>query len=465
MRVAFWLVQDSLHQVNRWVAGFYYVRHCLTAMAKLPRDEIPAAVAFVPESLTQDLVDPEVGPTPWLKTVRIADKLLGAPTGRHELARIAEGYPCDVSFPWVTSPMSPIDGHLVGWIPDYQHRRHPEFFSVEERIFRDALFQLLIGICDRIVCSSEAVRSDLRTFYPESEGRDRVLRFTAQPPRSAFDGDPCAVTRRLGITGPYFYLPNQFWIHKNHRVVFEAWRKLCKRGRSYTLVCSGATDDYRAPGHFETLKRFLARHGLEDSVRILGMVDRDDQWQLYRGAKAVLQPSLFEGWSTSVEEAKSLGKPVILSDIATHCEQMGDAGVYFAKDDACSLAETVDRVWNELPEGLDAGQEAAAYEASGQRVYEFGRNLVQLLAETVASPARRVAPLVLPMLLHMQDECRKRLEVIEELRKAADERLELVHSVNKAAEERLRVIHTLDRACQQRSVQIARLEQQLRARA
>jgi hypothetical protein len=118
-----------------------------------------------------------------------------------------------------------------------------------------------------------------------------------------------------------------------------------------------------------------------------------------------------------------------------------------------------------LPDGLDLGHENAAREASGQRVCAFGRDLVQLFAETVASPARCVAPLVLPLLLHIQDECRRRLEVIDELRVAADERLELVHSVKQAAEERLKVIHTLDRACQQRSVQIAKLEQQLRARA
>ena len=204
MRIAFWLVQDSLHQVNRWVAGFYYVRHCLTAMAGLPRDEIPSAVAFVPESLTQDLVEPELGPTPWLKTVRIADKLLAAPNGRHELARVAAGYPCDVSFPWISAPMAPIQGRLVGWIPDYQHLRLPEFFSVQERLFRDGLFQFLIGICDRIVCSSAAVQSDLRSFYPESAGRDRVLRFTAKPPRSAFQSEPDTVIRRLGIKGPYF---------------------------------------------------------------------------------------------------------------------------------------------------------------------------------------------------------------------------------------------------------------------
>ena len=466
MRVGFWLLQDSLHQVKRWVAGFYYVRHCLTALASLPRGEAPASVAFIPESLTENLIDPDLANwTGWLKIVRVADKLITRPDRRHDLERFVSGFPCDVSFPWVSVPMVPVAGRLIGWIPDYQHRRLPKFFSDQERIFRDDLFQFLIGICDRIVCSSEAVRDDLREFYPAVDGRESVLRFTTAPPRAALSGDPRPVTRRLGIDGPYIYLPNQFWVHKNHRVVFEAWRKLKKSGGRFPLICTGAPDDYRAPGHFETLKAYLARHGLHDDVRILGLVDREDQWQLYRGAKAILQPSLFEGWSTSIEEAKSLGKPVIVSDIPTHREQMGAAGLYFAKDDAHALAELIDRVWRELPDGFDPAREARARDESLERVKEFGRDLVRLFEETSWRPARSVLPSVLPLLMHTQDECRKRLGLIEELSRAADERLALVNRVNADAEERLKVIHTLDRACQQSSAQIARLEKQLRSRA
>jgi glycosyltransferase involved in cell wall biosynthesis len=466
MRVAFWLLQDSLHQVNRWMAGFYYVRHCLAALASLPRGEAPTAVAFVPESLSENLVDAELaGSTGWLKMVRVADELLSDSESRHDLERMVAGYPCDVSFPWLSVPIVPIAGRLIGWIPDYQHRRLPEFFSDQERAFRDALFRFLIGVCDRIVCSSDAVRDDLRAFFPEVDGRDSVLRFTASAPATVYESDPRAAARRLGIDRPYIYLPNQFWVHKNHRVVFEAWRNLKRKGRRYLLVCTGATDDYRAPGHYEKLKGFLDRHDLNEDVRILGLVDRRDQWQLYRGAKAVLQPSLFEGWSTTIEEAKSLGKPVIVSDIPTHREQMGQEGTYFTKDDVGGLAQAIDAIWLESSDGFDAAQEAAAREISHERVRSFGRDLVSLFDETTWRPARAVLPSVLPLLLNSQDECRKRLEVIEGLSRAANERLELVNRATAAAEERLKVIHTLDRACAQRSAQIAKLEKQLRSRA
>jgi glycosyltransferase involved in cell wall biosynthesis len=54
---------------------------------------------------------------------------------------------------------------------------------------------------------------------------------------------------------------------------------------------------------------------------------------------ALINPSLFEGWSSTVEEAKSLGKRIILSDIPIHREQNPPGGLYFKSDDPEMLAK------------------------------------------------------------------------------------------------------------------------------
>ncbi|MCK4990044.1 MAG: hypothetical protein KAS29_06140, partial [Bacteroidales bacterium] len=46
-------------------------------------------------------------------------------------------------------------------------------------------------------------------------------------------------------------------------------------------------------------------------------------------SQAVLQPSLFEGWSTVIEDARSLQVPVVASSLAVNQEQLGEGGVYF----------------------------------------------------------------------------------------------------------------------------------------
>jgi glycosyltransferase involved in cell wall biosynthesis len=62
---------------------------------------------------------------------------------------------------------------------------------------------------------------------------------------------------------------------------------------------------------------------------------------LISGCRALINPSLFEGWSTTVEEAKALGAPLVLSDLAVHREQAGESAVYFDPSSAASMAEAL----------------------------------------------------------------------------------------------------------------------------
>ena len=129
---------------------------------------------------------------------------------------------------------------------------------------------------------------------------------------------------------------------------------------------------------------FVAEHRLESQIRILGFLDRNAQIQLYRGAAAVLQPSLFEGRSTSIEEARGLGKRLIVSDISPHREQCGEDARYFEKDSAEDLARAIETLWPELPDGYDPIAEAAGRRDAAKRTERFGQSLVALFDETHA---------------------------------------------------------------------------------
>ena len=63
-------------------------------------------------------------------------------------------------------------------------------------------------------------------------------------------------------------------------------------------------------------------------IRIL-----DHVYALMRTSMALINPSRFKGWSTTVEEAKSFGVPLILSDIDVHREQTDGTARYFGIDD------------------------------------------------------------------------------------------------------------------------------------
>ncbi|WP_158222560.1 glycosyltransferase family 4 protein [Rhodopirellula sp. MGV] len=417
MRIAFWLLQDSIRQWSGWVAGLHYVRNCLEGLASLPEQEVPEIVAFVPTPLREKFLQ-EAGfaDASWLTLRTIDERLLLDLSRRDELTKLVRNEACDLLFPAITPPAVPFDGKCIGWITDLQHKYYPQFFSKAELAHRDQLFSFLSATCNRIVCSSVSVETDMQRFYPEVQDRTFVLRFRTQPPSSALAIEPQTVMAELGIDQPYVYLPYQFWQHKNHRVVFEAWKRLHASGKAPLLICSGATVDGRNPDHFPSLETFIRSNGLQERVRILGMVPRNQQWQLYRNATLILQPSLFEGWSTSVEEARTLGKTVLMSDIPVHREQCESEGNLFDPNDADRLAALLLERFSAAGPGHDLQAEANAKLQTTENLQTFGRELIELFESTMNDSRLPVSASVLPLLLAVQDEAAKRLEVIEHLK-------------------------------------------------
>ena len=73
----------------------------------------------------------------------------------------------------------------------------------------------------------------------------------------------------------------------------------------------------------------------------LGLIERREQIVIMKNAHFLIQPSLFEGWGTVVEDAKVLDKTIILSDIEVHREQKNHKCVLFNPYDAGELAELI----------------------------------------------------------------------------------------------------------------------------
>ena len=67
------------------------------------------------------------------------------------------------------------------------------------------------------------------------------------------------------------------------------------------------------------------------------------------GSVAVLNPSLFEGWSTTVEEARALQVPMVLSDLPVHQEQADGIARFFDRTSASSLADALLQAWQHQP--------------------------------------------------------------------------------------------------------------------
>ena len=233
----------------------------------------------------------------------------------------------------------------IAWIPDLQHRRHPELFSPFARWRRDLGFRAQIASGRHVMLSSESARRDCLAYYPGLSDRVSVVRFASQPEPTLLAADPGKVVAQYGLPSAYFYLPNQFYPHKNHQLVLDALSILKGRGADIVVAASGSKEDPRGPGYFDSLMKTVARRGLGQNFRYLGMIPLDHVYALLRATTALVNPSRFEGWSTTVEEAKSFGVPTVISDIDVHREQMGEEARYFGVDDAQALADHLSDVY------------------------------------------------------------------------------------------------------------------------
>ena len=272
----------------------------------------------------------------------------------------------------------------ICWIGDFQHRELPQFFKRSERWYRDHDFRLQCRHATRILVSSHDAQRALATFEPSAVEKSRILQFVAQPNVGAETTDLPTLQERYGFAGPYFHVPNQFWAHKNHRLILDALAILKRRGEPALVISTGATEDYRQPGYFNQLMAHADEIGVRDSFKTLGVIPYNDLVGLMVNSVALLNPSRAEGWSTSVEEAKSLGKRIILSAIAVHLEQAPPDGVYIDPDDAAGLADAMREVRTTFEPLAEAERSARARRELPGRVQAFARAYQEIVLEVSA---------------------------------------------------------------------------------
>jgi glycosyltransferase involved in cell wall biosynthesis len=312
-----------------WTAGASYSRSMVNALASAADARCELTLLSGPRSSLAKLPSA-------VRPLRMENRASPA-----DVLRLVAEQKLDVLLPITEALLPETDCALIGWIPDFQHRRLPHYFTEEQRNQRDRHFAYLIENCDAMMFSSESVRADFAELYPNFTGRTASIHF---PSSFAYEsdiaaGDPRHVVEKYKLPEAFVVVANQFWKHKNHRLVVEAVAQARRTQSKVQVVMVGMLSDSRdvSNPHLSELVRRLSTEGLFENIRVLGEVPFPDLVALLRCAVEVVQPSEFEGWNTTLQDAMALGKPVACSDLATHREQAPDA-FFFAPDDAASLA-------------------------------------------------------------------------------------------------------------------------------
>lgn len=333
-----------------WFGGWMYMRNLVRALAEYGDPEIETLLFLGPDRAGDPYVT-DLADLPRTRLVIDAafaeDRVRGGvvrtlATGLN--APILKAYRrqnVDVAFAPAIYLGWNSDIPAIAWFPDFQHRRLPHMFNRVAWWKRDLGFRAQVVSSAAIMLSSEDAERDCLAYYPGANGRTRVARFAVP-----VDSWPDAATawarlRAEGIPEDFVFLPNQLWQHKNHELAVEAAGLLAARGSRRVILVTGHGEDPRRPGYRAELGALIAERKAGDNIKMLGSVDHNLVKSMMIGANALLNPSRFEGWSTTVEEAKAVGTPMLLSDLPVHREQAPGAR-FFGTDDAAALADAVD---------------------------------------------------------------------------------------------------------------------------
>ncbi|MBD3729207.1 MAG: glycosyltransferase family 4 protein [Sphingomonadales bacterium] len=363
-----------------WMGGVNYLRNLFLAFATAPETGIEP-VLLVPPDMVEDargefadtgvtvLACPYVEGRGLAKTAGVAlkrlighDPLFAGWLKRHGIALL--------SHRTTLGRGSAVPS--IAWIPDFQHLVLPELYTEEVRTRRDRAFRRMAQQSDAMIVSSEDARGNLAAFLPQAADKAHVLHFVAD---MAVEG---AVSRAeleetYGFSGPFFFLPNQFWAHKNHAAAIRALGLLRAAGEPVLVLASGNVANKFDPAHIDRVHALIEECGVADDFRLVGLVPRSHLLALMRDCVALINPSRFEGWSSTVEEARTLGKRVILSDIPVHREQAPPRADYFAPDSPEELADAMRRALSEWDPVAESSHAAAARADFSRRQKEFAR--------------------------------------------------------------------------------------------
>jgi glycosyltransferase involved in cell wall biosynthesis len=221
---------------------------------------------------------------------------------------------------------------------DLQENYYPENFPWWQRVWRRQVYRRLLGQARRVICESQHVKKDIIRSFGLAEKQIVVI---AAPPLRQFladeNSDRSQLARtRLQLPAKFLFYPAQFWTHKNHLRLIEAFREVVAEVPDLKLVLTGKKRD-----GYAAVMSAIHEAGLSEQVCHLGYIEQDDLQVVYRLAAALVMPSLFESVSIPIYEAFQVGTPVAASGILAIPEQVGDAGLLFDPNSVTSIKEAI----------------------------------------------------------------------------------------------------------------------------
>jgi len=255
-------------------------------------------------------------------------------------------------------------GHrVVVTFHDVAEFTFPEKFNAFRARVRRVAARAAARAAGRIVAVSDFTKKEMVHFLGVRPDRITVVLegVTAGHPAGS---SAEAIRSKYSLRGDYLLYVGQIEKTKNVEGLVRAFARNRAALDGCDLILAG-----KRGNAYETVMKTIDDLGLAEEVRHLGYVPDEDLPGLFRMAKALVFPSLVEGFGLVMLEAMVHGVPVIASNAGSLPEVAGGAAVLVPPGDEGALSEAMTRVVRDgvLRESLSRKGLARAREFSWSR--------------------------------------------------------------------------------------------------
>ena len=288
-----------------------------------------------------------------------------------------------VHCPTVRTPFlkSPVGPKLVMTVHDLVPIVTPDHHSLHYRVYYRHVLPRIAQQCDSLIADSESTKDDLQREFKAWRLPDTTVIHAG--PRWT-DRNQCPDQSRED----FFLTVGTLEPRKNLRRVIEAFLALKKQEPNSPdrLLLVG-----KMGWGVSDLQELIASN--RDVIEPLGYVSEENLQDLYRRARALVYPSLYEGFGLPVLEAMSLGCPVITSDRSSLPEVAGDAALYVDPENVAEITGAM----RQISADSDLRSELARLGHARAKLFSWERCAAETAAvyhRLVESPSSRVPVLV-----------------------------------------------------------------------
>ena len=220
----------------------------------------------------------------------------------------------------------------------------PQFMTRESAKYYGQI-DMAVRNTDHIIAVSRSTADDIVRLLGISESRISVIHEAASPLfRPITAPEPLAQVRaRYGVPEEFILFVSTIEPRKNLPMLLEAFRLVLDRYHSEARLVVVGKLGWLVDESLAAVKRLK----LEKDILFLQEVPPEDLLHLYNSARALVMPSFYEGFGLPVLEAMACGTPVIVSNVSSLPEVVGDAGMLVSPQDVEGMAVAMWRVLND----------------------------------------------------------------------------------------------------------------------